>query len=897
MTHRLATLTRRLLGREHPPGGADTDRQLLERFVRDRDQAAFAALLERHGPMILAVCRRVLHNPADADDAFQATFLVLVRRAAAVGWHESLGGWLHAVAQRVARKVRARVTRTAAPAPRADPPEAVTADPPAAAAHRELRAVLDEELARLPEKYRLPLVLCYLEGWTNEEAAAQLGWTKGTVSGRLARARDLLRGRLARRGLALSVVALEIALSAAAAGSPPAALIESTLAAAALFASGTGTAGGVSARAITLSEGVSRAMFLTRVKMTTAALLAFCLLGTGATLAVLRARTADRQEAKPEPAPKFADRPAKPTTDDESLEGTWTITNAESLQRGHKWTFAGGRLEGYGEPSKAVFAHYKLDPAQKPKGIDLTVRSGIDGPVLFAVKGIYQLEGDELKIRFASKGEARPKAFPAEQAPASVLVFKREWPAKVTFLDTEGGKPPMRFNYVTLDLINVRDRPVWLVTRDWGDEPLTGSGKFAEQQDGTPQVFSGQGYNGKTGGGTGEAVLVRYTDNFRAVYLAPKATVRFERYTIKSWKDVEWFEVWEASALRVNGRTPLDQWLPYRTRNEGDAVIPAHTDWDNLGWDRKTSQPRKDYPNERIEFVQADVIKKWLVPIAKRDVTDKTSAKTPLEELQGTWHPVAGEFKGEPMTRQELEASRDKLVIEKDRFTEVTGDFEVESILKIDAAKEPRAFDLFSHTNVIDRGVKRVQESRIGQGIYALDGDTLKIAVADDNRARPTAFRTTADTTYAVITYKRGEPPARPDPKKRPEFVEAEVTLFLGRDGIEGEEQKKLKRTVKDKAALAKFVTCFPEMGRGKTSAIAGGWIPRVAVTFTGSKGETVTVNSTWTHWSEGGGDWRVKANLMKCTGELFEVPRLIDQGNLSDDWQVVSFEEGGPGA
>ena len=224
---------------------------------------------------------------------------------------------------------------------------------------------------------------------------------------------------------------------------------------------------------------------------------------------------------------------------------------------------------------------------------------------------------------------------------------------------------------------------------------------------------------------------------------------------------------------------------------------------------------------------------------------------------------------------------------------EVRGDFGMELILKIDPAKKPKAFDLLTRTSVVTNGVKEVKEARTGLGIYELDGETLQIAMVEYG-VRPTGFKTTADSTFAVITYKRGEPPAKPDKQKQPEFVEAEITLQLGRNGLEGEAQKDLKKTIKDKATLAKFVACFPEMGRGKENTIFGGWIPRMTFKFKGSKGETVTVNSTWTNWSEGGGDWRVKSNLMKYAGELFEVPRLIDQGNLMDDWELATLEEGG---
>src|SRR5205085_417873 len=159
-------------------------------------------LVDRHGPMVLSVCRRVLGNAHDAEDAFQAAFLVLVRRARKILRRESVGSWLHGVAYRTALKARTAALRRLVKEKQTAAGQAV--DDRSDIVWRELRPILDEEIDRLPEKYRLPLVLCYLEGKTNAEVARQLRWPKGTVATRLARAREQLRRRLTRRGAVLS---------------------------------------------------------------------------------------------------------------------------------------------------------------------------------------------------------------------------------------------------------------------------------------------------------------------------------------------------------------------------------------------------------------------------------------------------------------------------------------------------------------------------------------------------------------------------------------------------------------------------------------------------------------------------------------------------------------------
>jgi RNA polymerase sigma-70 factor (ECF subfamily) len=243
-----------------------TDGQLLACFIERRDEAAFEALVRRHGPMVLGVCRRVLGSVHDAEDAFQATFLVLARKAASLRSRELVGNWLYGAAYRTAQEARATLARRRArerqvedmPDPRAEPEPA----------WRELLPLLDRELSRLPDRYRVPVVLCDLEGKTRREVAGLLGLPEGTLSWRLAQARKLLARRLARYGLALSGGALAAVLSEkTASAGVTRALAASTAQAAAQAAGGDLlAAGAVSARVIALTEGVMKTMLLSKLK-------------------------------------------------------------------------------------------------------------------------------------------------------------------------------------------------------------------------------------------------------------------------------------------------------------------------------------------------------------------------------------------------------------------------------------------------------------------------------------------------------------------------------------------------------------------------------------------------------------------------------------------------------
>jgi RNA polymerase sigma factor (sigma-70 family) len=257
-----------------------TDGQLLERYLSRQEEAAFAVLVRRHGPMVLGVCRRLLQDAHAAEDAFQATFLVLFRRARALDQRGSLANWLYTVAYHVALKARADAAHRRQRERQVGEMGQVESHPEEV--WRDLQPVLDEELSFLPDKYRTPIVLCYLQGKTNEEAARQLGWPIGTVKGRLSRAREILRTRLARRGITLSTGLLGVVLAEHASAAVPGLLVHSTIQTIGLLSAGKAIAGSAAAPAAALAEGVLKAMFATKLQIATGLVLTVGVLGVGA---------------------------------------------------------------------------------------------------------------------------------------------------------------------------------------------------------------------------------------------------------------------------------------------------------------------------------------------------------------------------------------------------------------------------------------------------------------------------------------------------------------------------------------------------------------------------------------------------------------------------------------
>ena len=430
MTFRLKSLS------EHVAATAEPDAELLARFVRDRNEAAFTALVERYGPMVIGACRRVLGVRSDAEDAFQATFLVLARKAHTCP--APLAGWLYGVARRVALKARSKQ------------PDSLTLDirdrgrdPLAELSAREVLTILDDEIQRLPAGYRMPVVLCCLEGLTLEEAAARLGCSKGALRGRLERGRDRLRAGLCKRGI-VPALALAAVPRIATASAPFPGLSTRTTRAAVMFVSRTGP---VPAGPRLLAEGVIRTMLATKLKLVVAALTAALAIPALLSAAIGITPLVDEKAAGPQkekgaptpPTPAAADKPKADAKDQDALQGLWQAVELE--HQGQKAPDAVvKRFQVRIKGDKLVFGPgtddrehtFSLDPGVKPKAMDLVPS---DGPA----KGkrlpcaIYRLDGDTLTICLDKDGEAnkRPIAFKtAAEDGFSLLTLKRVVPPK-----------------------------------------------------------------------------------------------------------------------------------------------------------------------------------------------------------------------------------------------------------------------------------------------------------------------------------------------------------------------------------------------------------------------------------------------------------------------------------
>ncbi|HEY7155306.1 MAG TPA: sigma-70 family RNA polymerase sigma factor [Gemmataceae bacterium] len=309
MTARTQPLLHYLHRLTAPSHNDASDAVLLERFVSQREETAFAALLARHGPMVHGVCRRILRDDHDAEDAFQATFLLLARKASRLRHPENLAAWLYGVARRLAltaqrsnnrRRQRERESVSAVPV-------SVAANPLDELSARDLLVALDEEITRLPERYRLPLILCGLEGRSHEEAARLLGWTLGSLKGRLERGRKKLQARLTRRGLAFSGAMLALGVLPGATASAAGRLTSTTLQAALAFARG--ERGGIAGTVLALAETGVTSMTMTKAKVGLILLLVTGLTA-GARALVQQERTQEQPEARHAPNPPVTPPPA-----------------------------------------------------------------------------------------------------------------------------------------------------------------------------------------------------------------------------------------------------------------------------------------------------------------------------------------------------------------------------------------------------------------------------------------------------------------------------------------------------------------------------------------------------------------------------------------------------------
>jgi RNA polymerase sigma factor (sigma-70 family) len=381
-----------------------TDRQLLERFAARRDEEAFAQMVQRHGPLVLGVCRQILRHEQDAEDAFQATFLVLSRKAGSIRSAEALPNWLYGVASRLATRMKAAaLRRQAREVALVDCP---TPEPGPGGELQELGPVLHEEIGRLPDKYRIPFVLCYLDGMTNEEAARLLGCPPGTVFSRLARAREGLRARLRRRGLMVASAALAAALlglsqQASAAVPPP--LVSTTLRAAMRFGAGTGGGtSGAPARVVDLAEWGVKSLSGPGLRTAVALLVLVGLLGAVGGL-LLRHRSPEGPILPPQPA----EGPVH-----ERLQGTWTlksVTDGGIAVPGAEGqlTFKDNQMTLLGTSGT-----YRIDAEKDPMRIDWTVQGAV-------IHGIFQLHGDELTLCCTQSPDFSP------QPGKMVMTFKR----------------------------------------------------------------------------------------------------------------------------------------------------------------------------------------------------------------------------------------------------------------------------------------------------------------------------------------------------------------------------------------------------------------------------------------------------------------------------------------
>lgn len=436
-----------------------TDGQLLTHFIEHNDESAFASLVRRHGAMVMGVCLRVARNQHDAEDAFQATFLILVRKAASIGSRELIANWLYGVAYHTALKAKAvNMKRRIREKQVTELPEPALAE---GSGNDDLKALIDQELNRLPTKYRIPILLCELEGRSRKEAAEIIGCPEGSLSSRLARAKTMLAKRLARHGLAVSGGSLSAALAqnAASACVPPS-IAAVTIKTATLVAAGQATVGMISPKVAALMEGVLKVMLLSKLNIG-AIWLFVGLIAFGAGLFIYQGATAQPgtlervAEGMPQLPQEAKQKKAQPDDDVENdanaLQGKWAIESliydgdeppAEMVNamvlivKGDKMTFKPGLGIDATEQGKIKF-NLDNDPTEvqfklrvsNPKQIQVTATD--PGAKERSMTGIYKLSGDKLTVCFGEETDGKtPDEFIAKKGSKQTLWVANRQPHK-----------------------------------------------------------------------------------------------------------------------------------------------------------------------------------------------------------------------------------------------------------------------------------------------------------------------------------------------------------------------------------------------------------------------------------------------------------------------------------
>ncbi|HEY8505543.1 MAG TPA: sigma-70 family RNA polymerase sigma factor [Gemmataceae bacterium] len=617
-------------------GDGREDAELLRRFAGERDEAAFAQLVSRHGPMVLGVCRRVTGDAHAAEDAFQATFLVLARKAASLERPEALAGWLHGVALRCARKARGAADRLREAGP--EPGGRESGDPGAELARRELARLLDEEVGRLPAKYRVPVVLCYLEGRSYADAARELGCPLGTVAVRLSRARDLLRARLGRRGVGAASAALAglLAEGSLAAAVPPG-LAVPVVEAAARVAAGQSAAGVLPPAVVALAKGVVSTMWLSKLKCASALLLAAGLAGAVVTapLLPLGAEPAPGQPKQPadpgKPAPK--DRAA---TDQDRLQGTWKIVSARDggrggpIPEGSRMVFDGNKAVMYQGNRPHFNATFTLDPAANPKRIDFT-----DGKKTNL--GIYKLDGKKLTLCLNER-EERPTRFASEaNSPNDVLM-------ELAFV----GKEPGKENENGQEQARLAER-----------ERLQGTWKVLEFHDGGEQDPVPEGSRLVI---TGDKLVL-----FKGDHIKISA-----RFVLNVAADPKWIDILDGGETHH---------AIYKLEGKKLTICLSEDDGQ-----RPTKFASDDGVSPNDELMVFEFAGK------EKEGVGEQAARAERERLQGTWQVVSVEDNGRPK-RQDVEDAT--LIIAGDKMTLKRGDIrETMGAFVINPRATPMSIDL-----------------------------------------------------------------------------------------------------------------------------------------------------------------------------------------------------------